>query len=92
MGGLSPTGDLFLSLYNQRAALPDVTVLSIEDGHLSNEIMEERRGGVGIVRELEVGISMNESTARALIQWLQDQVDLMEKLRDSAPQESEVSQ
>lgn len=88
IGGLTPTGEIFFSLYSQRSPIPKITVQSIEDGHLSGEILQERRSRDGIVRELEVGVSLNVNTAKSLIQWLQQQVSVIETLQTGESQPS----
>src|SRR5207247_773121 len=76
-GGFSPDGDLFLSIYSERPTLPDVTVQTVEStGQLGAEIIEQRKGREGIVRELEAGLAMNVRTARSLVQWLNERIAL----------------
>ena len=90
MGGFTPQGNLFVSLYSERAPLPDATVQAIEEGKLGKELLEHRQGGTeGITRELEVGLSMNLSVAKSLVEWLKERIEMAEKLQsDSSLQES----
>jgi len=79
-GGLSPDGGIFMALFNERAPLPDVTVQKVEsNGQLGKEVVEQRRSSDGIVRELEVGLSMDIRTARLLLDWLKERIELVEK-------------
>ena len=83
IGGITPRGDVFFSLYNERVPLPDVTVQAIENGRLSAEIIEERTTAEGILREIEVGVNMDLDTAKALVRWLQEKIDIIEQFRES---------
>jgi hypothetical protein len=90
-GGFTPSGDIFFSVYSERAPLPDVTVQAIEHGNLGKEIIAQRVSSDGIVRELEVGVSMNAKVARSLIVWLEERVKIAEQFQEQqAQQVSEV--
>jgi hypothetical protein len=74
-GGLTPTGDIFVSLFNQRPPIPQITVQAIkETGELGDEILAERVSKDGIIRQLEVGILMRPDVAEAMVKWLQDRL------------------
>ncbi|MGB0036504.1 MAG: hypothetical protein WBP79_13625 [Candidatus Acidiferrales bacterium] len=92
MGGFTPRGQIFFSLYSERAPLPDVTVQNVENnGQLGNEIIEQRKGSEGILRELEVGVVMDVQVAQSLVVWLQERIKIAEQMRsDSRVRESEV--
>ena len=82
MGGFTPRGHLFFSLYSERAPLPDVTVQAVEGtGQLGQEIVEKRQGSEGILRELEVGVVMDLAVAKALVTWLEDRIKILEQLQ-----------
>jgi hypothetical protein len=83
IGGITPSGDIFFSLYNERVPLPDVTVQAIENGHLSPEIIEQRKTSDGILRDIEVGVNLSAHTAKALIKWLQEKVEILEQFHES---------
>ncbi len=86
LGGLTPSLDLFISLYNQRAPIPTITVQGIlENGLLGDEILADRETKDGIIREVEVGLIMNLSTAKVLHQWLGDKIGLAEKAQRQQP-------
>jgi hypothetical protein len=74
-GGLTPSGDIFFSLFSQRPPIPQITVQAIkETGELGDEILAERVSKDGIIRQLEVGISMRPDVAEAMVKWLQDRL------------------
>jgi hypothetical protein len=91
-GGLTPYGGIFLSLYNDRKAIPDETVQSVgENGLLGPEISERTKTKDGIEREVETCIIMTLNTAKAIQQWLEERIKILEKLQEERqPQESEV--
>lgn len=75
-GGLSPSGDIFASIFSQRPPIPLVTVQPInEKGELGEELLSERSTKEGLVREIEIGIAMRPEVAEKLIKWLQEKVD-----------------
>lgn len=92
MGGFTPRGHLFMSLFSERAPLPDVIVQAVENGQLGKEIVEQRKGSEGIIRELEVGVVMDLNVAKSLLAWLKERVDILEQMQsDSRPRtESEI--
>jgi hypothetical protein len=88
LGGLTPSADIFFTLYSQRAPIPQVTVQKImPDGQLGDEITEEREQKDGIVREPEVGVVMNLATAKAFHQWLTTRIELADKTLQAQSQQ-----
>jgi hypothetical protein len=84
MGGLTPRGELFFSIFNERSPLPDVTVQAVEKGQLGKEIIEQRKVSDGIVRELEVGILMDSNVAKSLVSWLNERIRIAEEMKQNA--------
>ena len=83
-GGFSPDGSIFLAIYSERPVLPDVTVQTIEsNGQLGKEIMEQRKGLQGVVRELEAGLAMDVRTAKTLVDWLTERIKIAESIAQS---------
>src|ERR1700676_4214984 len=71
IGSATPSGLIFLGLYNERAAIPQVMVHEItETGKVGAEHPDERVGKKGVVREIEVGALMRAETATSVIAWL----------------------
>jgi hypothetical protein len=90
VGGLTPTLDLFLSIYNQRAPIPQESVQRIApNGQLGDEVMEERKQRDGVFREVEVGLVMNLNVAKALQQWLTDKIEVAEKTMQQLAQQQQ---
>lgn len=89
-GGLTPAGLIFVSLYSERGAIPQTMVHDVtEAGQVGAERQEERVGKDGIVREVEVGATMSVETATNFVKWLQEKIDLVNKLKSGAEQEKE---
>jgi hypothetical protein len=84
-GGITPTGDIFASLFSQRPAIPTLTVQSIkENGELGEEMISERVSKDGVVREMEIGITMRPEVAEALVKWLQERIAEYHQMKDKA--------
>lgn len=69
MSNGTPRGDLFLGFYNERFPLPDSQTFEInEEGRIINEIMEKRKiNSKGIMREVEVGVTLDIEAAKVLV-------------------------
>jgi hypothetical protein len=91
IGGLTPHGGIFLSLYSERGAIPQVIEQAVNpDGTLGDE--KGREGKEGIVREVEVGVMLNERTARGIAEWLIKQAKILEAVQpETAPEHELVS-
>lgn len=68
-GGIAGSGLLNLNLFTERAPIPSsITYELIEGGFLGEEISRTSRDG--IIREVQIGLLMDENTARSLISFL----------------------
>lgn len=82
-GGTSPRLELFISFYNERFPIPKVLVYKRTDsGAPGEEIQEDRESKEGIIREVEVGITMDLPTAKSFAAWLTQKVGELEKTRE----------
>jgi hypothetical protein len=84
-GGPTPSGDIFVSLFSQRPPMPQITVQPLnENGQLGDEIMAERVSKDGIIRQLEVGLTMRPEVAESIVKWLQDRIaEMKQKTEES---------
>lgn len=81
--GITPNLDIHVNLCSERYPIPQQTLHKIEpDGSLGEEIIEARISLEGIEREIEVGAVMDISTAKSLIELLQDLVEQIEKVKE----------
>jgi hypothetical protein len=88
LGSVTPSGLIFVGFYNERAAIPQIMVHEITDaGQVGTERAEERVGKKGVVREVEVGAVMSLDTAKSFVTWLQDKIDLVQKLKQVSTEE-----
>jgi len=80
-GGFTPQGNIFPSLFSDRAPLPDVTIHAGDAGGvLGKELLDRREvSNETVTRELEVGISMNLNVAKSLLEWLKERIEIGEK-------------
>lgn len=78
-GGISPSGDIVMSTYNERAPIPDVQEFNITAEGKLNLVTQETTSQ-GIMREVEVAMSMRPEAALAMANWLLDKVRQIEKL------------
>ena len=87
IGGLTPSRQIFVSLFNERAALPQKIEFEIlPEGKLGKEI--NREGKDGIVREMEIGVLMDATAAKSLADFLLNQVKLLEESEPATKDDS----
>src|SRR5437868_5175876 len=85
-GGLSPNGSIHLGVYSERVPYPQKIFHKVEGGALQPEDTQRRVGrSANILRELEVGISMDIAQAIVLRTWLDDKISQYEKLVGPLP-------
>src|ERR1043165_9730684 len=67
-GGVSPRGNIHISFYNERAALPDSSKFTVS-GTGEIVVPERFHASSKIVRELECDVILDLTTAKSLHQW-----------------------
>ncbi len=81
VGGVTPSGDLHIALFSQRAAIPQRVVMrTTSGGGLGEEIEEDGFSRGGIVRELEVDAVLSLSTAKIVRDFLSKQIAQLEAM------------
>lgn len=74
---LSPTGNVCLTFYNDRAGFPKEMVEGVNgEGIVTGEIREKRDEPQGYARELETQIVMSKEAAMRLWRWLGEEFKL----------------
>ena len=69
IGGVTPFSSIVINFYSERQSIPQIVTHELrEDLTLGKEI--ERSGREGVIREVEVSVSMNLLAAKALKDWL----------------------
>ena len=82
VGGLTPRLDVHLAVWSQRSPIPRQVVHEVEaDGTVGEEIKDERDTRDALVREVEVGVILDEAIVRELVKWLQERIDEIENAR-----------
>jgi hypothetical protein len=91
VGNIAPSGLIFVGLYSERSAIPQIMVHDLtEAGQVGPERTSERVGKTGIVREVEVGATMSVETAISFVAWLQEKIDLLQKIRKTAQEQEKA--
>jgi hypothetical protein len=81
-GGTSPRLQLFIAFYNERFPIPKVLTYETDAaGAPLEELVSERESKEGVIREVEVGITMDLNAAKGFAEWLNERVSELEKKR-----------
>ncbi|MGH9968160.1 MAG: hypothetical protein ACREBG_10070 [Pyrinomonadaceae bacterium] len=85
-GGLSPRGDIHIAFYNERAAIPDFSKVVFSQSRRLVE-SETFEASSELVREVEVDVIVDLTTAKALRTWLDTMISaLEERLKEAIAQ------
>lgn len=76
-GGLSPSGQLHIAIFNQRSPLPKKSNILVAPNGVTTETVTDTK--TGIFREIEADVAMNLNTALAFHIWLAQNLNLMRK-------------
>lgn len=77
--GTNGFSDVVLNFYSERTPIPKQTVYYLRDGHtLADEIPERRISREGMIREVEISVSMNLEVAKSLQQLLERHIKAIE--------------
>ena len=88
-GGISPTGKIRMTFFNERTALPQQTEHALtSDGRVGAEVLDGRVSRDGIVRELEVDVVVDIDNAKKIHHWLGQKIDELSKLLEDIRRES----
>ena len=91
MGAITPRKHCHLAIYSERPAIPRVSAREIgDDGELGPEVFVEVLGepDIGVVRELEVDLIMNEQTVREFRDWFDRRIKEFDDLNAAVSRES----
>jgi hypothetical protein len=93
-GGISPRGDIHVSFYNERGALPDSSILTLgADGKPLKP--EEAQSSGTIIREIECDVVLDLAAATGLRKWLEDNINelnrVIKEARDQQKQNNQKS-
>jgi len=87
-GGLSPRGDIHIAFYNERAAIPDHSSFRVSsDGKVVEP--EKFEAESELVREVEIDVVVDLTTAKSLRTWLDLRIRaLEERLREAVAEQN----
>jgi hypothetical protein len=78
---VTPKQEIFMALWSERPPVPDIVRMSVtENGTLGQERPEHKTESANIVREVEIGLSLDKGTALVFINWLKDRVAEIDKI------------
>jgi hypothetical protein len=78
-GGITPHGEILMSVFNERTAIPQTETYQInEDGSLGEKPSDQVKKD-SIIRHVMFGLSMNPNVARSLAKWLNSKADAYEE-------------
>jgi hypothetical protein len=90
-GGISPRGDIHMSFYNERGALPDSGVITVGDeGKIVKPEAVQSSGS--LVREIECDVVFDLVTAVGFRKWLDNKISEMNQLIKQAQEEQHKTQ
>jgi hypothetical protein len=87
-GGITPHGSIHMGFFSERNPFPTQTEYEITDNKLGREIEESRIVKPGFVREVDVDVIMDLTTAIALQGWLTDKIAKLKAHADKAETET----
>lgn len=89
-GGVTPSLDIFMGIYSQRPALPDITTHEITpNGMVGQELTEERIAKQGIVREMEAGVVLDLKSATAMREWLDEKIKMLSEAQRAVKEQQQ---
>ena len=80
MGSITPSGEIYFSLYNERAAMPRRITHEVTKDNQLGAILESE-GRTGYVRELEAGVILTAENATSLRDWLTERIGEINRLK-----------
>lgn len=82
IGSITPQGNIHLSVFSERPAIPRELTHKLTDNHEVGEIVE-RVSREGIVREMDADLILTLNTAKNIYQWLGEKINQLELLQNT---------
>jgi hypothetical protein len=79
-GGITPRGEIYMHFYSERHPIPKKATHKIDDNGFPSKDGEIEIGG-DVVRLVQSSIIINEGTAIALRDWLNERLDYLNKMK-----------
>lgn len=78
-GGINPQGEVEISFYTESDKMPPYSECIVSpDGSFGPEMAPFNEDQRTVVRQIHSKIVLNYNTARALLEWLEDKVNILE--------------
>lgn len=78
-GGINPQGEIEMSFYTESDKIPARSERIVApDGSFGHEVLPPDHDSRAIVRNIHSKVLMNYHTAKALLEWLEEKVSLLE--------------
>ncbi len=85
-GGINPQGEVELNFYTESDKLPPYSERIIApDGSFGHEMAPYDDDLKVVVRRIHTRLVLNYHTARAVLEWLEDKVDILEEEGEAPP-------
>ena len=82
-GGLNSHGEIVMTLYNERAAIPERQTYNVAgDGSIDKRPVSVEKDEA-LVRHVMLGVSMSPSVARSVGEWLIEKAEAYEKFLET---------
>ena len=79
-GGINPQGEIEMSFYLESDKMPEYTEhIVAPDGSFGHEIPPDEESVKNIVRRVHSKVVFNYHTARAILEWLEEKVEILEQ-------------
>ena len=82
-GGISTSGEIVANFFLERMPIPNFLINSVnEDGSLSGVVtMDPQDFNETVIRYISTGIVLSETSAKAIYEWLGNQIQELENRR-----------
>jgi hypothetical protein len=88
-GGLDAQGNLTCEFYVEKVNIPETTKIVLDrETHLVKEEQNLRKSTEGLIREVQVGMTLNPGLARAIGEWLLTKVEEFETIKEKIQNET----
>ena len=85
-GGVNPQGEIEVNFYLESDKMPPYSErLVAPDGSFGHEVIPQDEDLRTVVRTLHSRVILNYHAARAVLEWLEDKLDLLDMEEGSAP-------
>jgi hypothetical protein len=83
-GGINPQGEIELNFYTESDKLPSYSECIIApDGSFGHEMLPQDNAAKIVTRCINTKLLLSYHTARSVLEWLQDKVELLENEEES---------